>query len=264
MFDKEEEFSVTLEDAQKKGLAEPDPAFDIEGYDAAHKLIVLMNLSFNKLFNYNDLYIEGISNMQSQDIRFANELGYKIKHIGWAEVKNARYYAAVHPVLVKKTETLSTVNDAFNAIEIQTKNGGPFVLNGLGAGAKEAASGIVSDLVEAARFISTNQKSGIYPLSIKKELLKNEIIQAFEQNSFQYYLRFTVVDKPGVLGKLTTLLGRNNVSISSVIQKESETDKNVPIVILTHNAKEKDINSALREIDNLPFTKDDSIKIRIR
>lgn len=264
MYENREDFNVSLKDAQEKGLAEPDPTFDIEGYDAAHKLIVLMNLSFNKLFNYDDLFVEGISNIQSMDIKFADEMGYKVKHIGWAENSEGNYYGAVHPLLVKKSATLSTVNNAFNAIKVETENGGPFVLNGLGAGSKEAASGVISDLVEAARFISTNQEIGIFPLSIKKELLVKEKIEPFEDNSFKYYLRFMVDDKPGVLGELTTLLGKHKVSISSVIQKESDNESSVPIVIITHLAKEKDLNSAITEISKSSFIKDETVKIRIK
>lgn len=252
MSDREEDFSAALKDAQIKGYAEPDPTFDIEGYDAAHKLIVLMNLAFNKLFNYDDLYVEGITGIESMDMTYASELGYKVKHIGWAEFSDGKYYGAVHPMLVHESDSMASVSDAFNAISVNTEYGGPFMLHGLGAGSNPAASGVISDLMEAARNIGTEQKKSIYPLSIKKEYLKPGKIEKLDSAQFRYYLRFTAEDKPGVLAALTKTLGDNDISISSMMQKENLDTHvhSVPIVIITHETSEKQIQSALNIINN--------------
>lgn len=255
MSERGEDFSEALKDARIKGYAEPDSSFDIEGYDAAHKLIVLMNLAFNKLFNYDDLYVEGIKEIETIDMIYAGELGYKVKHIGWAEYCNKKYYGAVHPVLVHETDSIASVSDAFNAISVNTEHGGPFMLHGLGAGADAAASGVISDLMEAARSIERGQKKSIYPLSVKKEYLEKGKIEKPDSAVFRYYFRFTVEDKPGVLAALAKALGDQNISITSVMQKEISTENahSVPIVIITHETSEKQVQVALKEISSFDF-----------
>ena len=247
-----EDLSAALQDSQDKGYAEPDPTFDIEGYDAAHKLIVLMNLSFNKLFNYDDLFVEGITSIEALDMEYASELGYKIKHMGWAKEKEGKYFGAVHPVLVHESDSMASVVDAFNAITVDTENGGPFVLHGLGAGSHPAASGVICDLMEAARAIETEQRKSVYPLSVKYEDLSEGKIEAIGNAVFRYYLRFSVEDQAGVLASLTDVLGKNDISISSMMQKEDpENIHSVPIIIVTHETTEQQMRNALEEIDRL-------------
>lgn len=247
-----ESFDTALKDAQVKGYAEPDPTFDIEGYDAAHKLIVLMNLSFNKLFTYDDLFVEGITSIEAMDMEYAAELGYKIKHMGWAEEKEGKYYGAVHPVMVHETDSMASVVDAFNAITVNTEYGGPFMIHGLGAGSNPAASGVICDLMEAARAIGTEQSKSIYPLSVKYENLEKGAIEEIGNAQFRYYLRFSVEDRAGVLAALTKVLGDHDISISSMMQKEDpENIHSVPIIIVTHEATEKQMREALEAIGKL-------------
>ncbi len=261
-----EDFYLALKDAQEKGLAEPDPTFDIEGYDAAHKLIVLMDLSFNKLFSYDELYIEGITDIDSIDMIYAREIGYRIKHIGWAEVCDGKYYGAVHPILIHKDDNTASVDNAYNSICINTEFGGPFMFHGLGAGSYPAASGVVSDIVEAARYIETRQKKNIFPLSIISGDIEPGKIEDFNSALFRYYIRFTVTDKPGVLATLSKELGDNNISISSVLQKQAPevTTQVVSIILITHKTSEKKIQESLEVINSLDFISAPSKLIRIR
>ncbi|MBN2657407.1 MAG: homoserine dehydrogenase, partial [Spirochaetales bacterium] len=247
-----EDFASALKDSQEKGYAEPDPTFDIEGYDAAHKLIVLMNLSFNKLFKYDDLFVEGITSIETMDMDYAAELGYKIKHMGWAKEKDGRYFGAVHPVLVHESDSMASVIDAYNAITVDTEYGGPFVLHGLGAGSHPAASGVICDLMEAARAIGTEQSKSIYPLSVRYEDLEEGKIEPIGDAVFRYYLRFSVEDRAGVLAALTTVLGENDISISSMMQKEDPVNvHSVPIIIVTHETTERQMQEALVQISGL-------------
>jgi homoserine dehydrogenase len=261
-----ENFADALKEAQDKGLAEPNPEFDIEGYDAAHKLIVLMNLSFNKLFSYDDLYVEGITKIEPLDMLYAGEMGYIIKHTGWAEHCDNKYYGAVHPVLVHESDSMASVNDAFNAIMVNTEYGGPFMLHGLGAGSNPAASGVISDLMEAARAIGTEQKKSVYPLSIRMEDLENGKIEKLDSALFRYYLRFTVEDKAGVLAALTKVLGDKDISISSMMQKEDPRKNvhSVPIVITTHQTSEKQMQEALKAISSIDYITEPCRLLRIK
>ena len=260
-----ESFDSALKDAQQKGFAEPDPTFDIEGFDAAHKLIVLMDLSFNRIFNYDELFVEGITGIESMDMEYADELGYKIKHMGWARERDGKYFGGVHPVLVHESDSMASVVDAFNAITVDTEFGGPFVLHGLGAGSHPAASGVICDLLEAARAINTEQKKSVYPLSIKYEDLSEVKIETIGDAKFRYYLRFTVEDRPGVLAALTKALGDSDISISSMMQKEDpENVHSVPIIIVTHETTEKQMQAALKKIRKLDCTTAPQQLLRIR
>lgn len=260
-----EDFVRVLQDAKDLGYAEPNPSFDVDGYDAAHKLIVLMNLSFNKLFSYDDLYIEGITKIQTLDINFAKELGYVVKHIGWAEHKGNKFFAGVHPVLIKEDDNMAWVDGVYNSIKVVTENGGPFTFQGLGAGADAAASGVISDLVAAVRSIETKQESTINPLSITENKLVSSNIEKLDSVVFSFYLRFTVADKPRVLSDITKILGDNNVSISSFIQKKAPNNQidSVPVVIITHETTEKQIKDSIELIEKLDCIKASSMAIRI-
>lgn len=245
-------FEAALKDAQDRGYAEPDPTFDIQGYDAAHKLIVLMNLSFNRLFRYDDLHVEGITAIDPQDLEYASELGYSIKHMGWAEESEGRFYGAVHPVLVHKSDSMASVVDAYNAITVNTEFGGPFMIHGLGAGSYPAASGVICDLMEAARAINAEQTQSVYPLSVRYDDLVEGKIEDLGSAQFRYYLRFSVEDRAGVLAALTKVLGEKNISISSMMQKEDPSNiHSVPIIIVTHETTEKQMREALEKIDRL-------------
>ncbi len=261
-----EDFSLALKDAQEKGFAEPDPTFDIEGYDAAHKLVVLMDLSFNKLFSYDELHIEGITDIESIDMIYTKEMGYRIKHIGWADACDGKYYGAVHPILIHEDDSTASVNNAYNSISINTEFGGPFMFHGLGAGSYPAASGVVCDIVEAARYIETRQRKNIFPLSVTSGDLEPGKIEVFNSVLFRYYIRFTVTVKPGVLATISQELGDNNISISSVLQKQAPevTSRVVSIILITHKTTEKQMQKSLESINSYDFISAPSKLIRIR
>lgn len=258
-------FSDVLQDAQEKGYAEADPTFDIEGNDTAHKLIILMSLAFNGIFQYKDLYTEGITQIEPLDIQYADELGYKIKLLGKAKRTPKGIEARVHPTLIPKTKMLSAVSDSFNAIELLGKFVGDSLLYGRGAGSHPTASAILSDLVEASRSLVVGEVSPLYPLSTGKEHLEKLPILPMEEVETPYYLRFTVYDHVGVLSKITTTFVDHNINIQSVIQKTQAHSGDTPIhlVIETHRANEASVQKALQKINQLDFVASQTRLIRM-
>ncbi len=259
------EFDEALKDAQNLGYAEADPTFDIEGNDAAHKLIILMSLAFNGLFDYKKLFVEGISGITASDIEYARELGYKVKLLGKACKTGQGIEARVHPALVPDKHMLASVSGAFNAVSVLGNFVGPSVLYGLGAGAHPAAAAVVADIIEACRFILTGQKKPIPPFSAPREHIEPTEIVSMEKIRGKYYLRFNVHDLAGVLAQIAKILGDNQISILSVIQKggADEPEKPVAIVMVTHESVEENIQKALGVIDKLPFVTEKTQLIRI-
>ena len=258
-------FDETLKIAQEKGYAETDPTFDIDGIDTAHKLAILMSVAFNGIFDFKQLYIEGIRKIEPMDIEIADEFGYTIKLLGKALPNSSGFEGRVHPSLVSKDSILASVNWAFNAVSIRGNYVGPTLAYGAGAGSHPTASAVVGDIIEISRLLNSGTVKAVSPLSYtgahisKQEILPIEIIQS------EYYLRFTVLDEVGVLAKITSCLGNHKISIRSMIQK-SETHTPglpVPVVIFTHTAKESNIQKALKEIDGLPFVSCPTKLIRI-
>lgn len=265
MADHGEDFDTALKKAQELGFAEADPTFDIEGIDAAHKVAILLNLSFNGLFEFKDIYVEGITKIEPLDIEIAKEMGYTIKLIGKALCSDQGYQGRVHPALIKNNNLLASVKGAFNAILIKGNFLGPTISYGAGAGAYPTASAVVGDLVEIARNINSEQKNRRYPLSTTNETLEHKKLISIDEIVSEYYLRFTVKDQVGVLADITRILGENNISIRSMIQRSDNGNSNdlVPVVIITHSAVEKNIRKSLSEIDLLPFILQSTRIIRI-
>ncbi len=265
MLEENKEFNYVLQQAIEKGYAEADPTLDIEGIDACHKLSILTCLAFDTLVNYKNIYTEGINNISLEDIKFAQELGYTIKLLGIAKNHNGEIEARVHPTLISKNSLLANVKDAYNAVFVN----GDFIEKqfyfGKGAGRYPTASVVVSDIIEAGINIKNNCQFRKPIYSVFMEYMQNKKMLKIDNISSKYYLRFNVVDRPGVLSKISGILGKNNISIEAVIQKGRNIDKegSVPIVMITHEAIEKNIKKALKIIDELEIIKDKTILIRI-
>lgn len=254
------DFSVALKDAQKMGFAESDPTLDIEGVDSAHKLVLLNYLCFGRFVNMKDVFVEGISRISSADINYAKELGFEIKLLAIAKKEGEDLEVRIHPTLIPKSHLLSSVNGVINAICVSSDLAGDLLFYGPGAGQMSAASAVVSDIVD----LSQDIKAGLFRPNLKiiadNSVKKLRKIDEFES---RYYIRFMALDKPGVLAKISGVLAKYSISIASVTQKERKTAQVVPIVMITHHAKEKDLRSALHQIDRLDVIKEKSIAIRI-
>ena len=247
MTDHGSEFGDVLKDAQEKGYAEADPSFDIDGVDAAHKLSILIMLSFGTFLNFDKIHVEGIRDISALDIAYADELGYKIKLLAIAKSREDGLEAGVYPALVKKGTQLADVSGAFNAIYVVGDAVGPTMLYGMGAGMMPTASAVVSDIIGVAKQLSLGNTHPIAPRPYGSK--GNSALIKMSETTSKYYLRFQAADIPGILGNITSCLGNNNISIESVIQKSRHLGGgDVPVVIMTHEAKEKDLLSALKQI----------------
>jgi homoserine dehydrogenase len=256
------EFGDVLKRAQEKGYAEADPSFDIDGIDTAHKLSILIMLSFGSFLDFEKIYVEGIRGITPLDISFADEFGYKIKLLAIAKSRDGGIEARVHPTLIEKGTPLADVSGVFNAIYVVGDAVGPTMLYGMGAGMMPTASAVVSDIVQIAKNITLDNSHTSLPRLYQEE--NSSKLIPMTDIVTKYYLRFQVEDRPGVLGHIAGSLGKNNISIESVIQKGRQLEGGeVPVVIMTHEAKESDLLSALGEIDNSSFVKARSVFIRI-
>ncbi len=254
------EFSEALKEAQDLGYAEADPTLDIEGIDSAHKLALLASLSYGIPISYEDIYREGISQTSPQDIRFASDLGYKVKLLAIAKESDNEIELRVHPTMLPKEYLISKVDGSFNAIYIDGDATGPTLYYGRGAGDMPTGSAVVSDIVDIARNIRTNAMGRVPVIT---RTLRNVSIKKMDEVISMYYFRFSALDRPGVLSKISGILGNYNISIASVIQKGRSVGEAVPLVVLTHEAKEKDVRQAIREIDLLPVVMDKTIFMRV-
>ncbi len=253
------DFKEALAEAQKKGYAEADPTFDIEGIDAAHKLAILARFAFGGKVRFKDIHCEGISSIRSEDIEFAQEFGYRIKLLAIAKHAEGGIEARVQPTLLPKTHILANVNGSFNAVLMHGDEVGDVLMYGRGAGPAPTASAVLSDLTDIALRQSGRFDDNVAMRAIQKTLKIKNISSILSR----YYLRFHVVDRPGVLSKISQLLGRHSISISDVIQRERSAGNVVPLILLTHDAHEKDVRSAIAQIDKTNSVRGRSQVIRI-
>jgi homoserine dehydrogenase len=263
MTDEGEEFADMLEAAQQEGFAEADPSFDVDGIDAAHKLAILVSLCFGTRIDFKDIYIEGISHLSSVDIRFAGQFGYKIKLLAIGKNSGGEVEARVHPTMVPMSHPLAGVDGVFNAVRLKGDFVGPVILTGQGAGMEATASAVIGDVISATRDLLAGSKMRTAPLGYRTEALEKLTVKAITDLWGQYYLRFLIVDRPGVLGKISTILGNHDISISSMIQMSGSIQNAAPVVLTSHEALEADIRSALYEIDLLEEVRHPSLFIRI-
>jgi len=256
-------FEDVLAEAQKNGFAEADPTLDIEGIDTAHKLAILTSLAYGMEINYKDIYIEGISKITPMDIEFAREFGYRIKLLAITKDTGDAVEARVHPTMIPFTNPLSGVNGVLNAVTITGDAVGDMMLYGYGAGMMPTASAVVGDIADIARNLLSNAKSRIPLLSYQMDRIRKIPVRRIDEIIIHYYFRFSALDRPGVLSKISGILGDNEISIKSVQQKGRKTNGAVPIVMLTHLAREADVQKALTEILNLDVVSDRPVLIRI-
>jgi homoserine dehydrogenase len=263
MTDEGKMFDVVLKEAQRLGFAEADPTFDIEGMDTAHKMAIILSLAYGKKVNLDDIYVEGISKITREDIAFAKELGYRIKLLAIAILKNSAVEARIHPTMISSAHLLSNVNQNNNAFHIVGDASGPVFLFGQGAGMMPTASAVFSDIIDVARSVLKGI-SGRVPLrSIDESVMKNINLIPMEEVETKYYFRFSAVDQPGVLSKISGILGEHHISIATVIQKARFENSAVPIVMTTYKAKEKNVREALKKIDKIDVVMNKTILIRI-
>jgi homoserine dehydrogenase len=252
MTDEGRSFKEVLKEAQEKGYAETDPTYDIEGIDAAHKLSILIRLAFGTMIQFREIFIGGISEITPLDIQFSREFGYRIKLLAISKMDHGKIEARVHPTMIPEEHLLSTIEGVFNAIYIKGDATGPTLFYGQGAGQMPTGSAVVSDLVELGRNLLVKTHGRRVPLLSFQESAMGDIpLKKMEEVVMPFYMRFSALDRPGVLSKISGILGKNGISIASVIQKGRQVNGAVPIVMMTHEAREKNVHQALREIDKL-------------
>lgn len=256
-------FKEVLKQAQAKGFAEADPTFDVEGIDTAHKLAILIALAYGTHINFDQIYIEGITQIEPLDIQFAQEFGYRIKLLAISRYTSAGIEARVHPTMIPAEHLLANVNGAYNALLVRGDAVGNVLFYGLGAGMMPTGSAVVSDVVDIARNLIKETSLRTPALAYIPETRKYKPILPMDELHFKYYFRFFAVDRPGVLSKIAGVLGKYEISIASVVQKGREINGTVPIVMLTHEAKEAHVKKALKEIETLDIVKDKPLFIRI-
>ncbi|MFO7577080.1 MAG: homoserine dehydrogenase [Pelovirga sp.] len=254
MTDVGSDFATVLAEAQKLGYAEADPTFDIEGVDTGHKIALLSALCFGTTVDFSQVYMEGISNIDAVDIQFARQMGYKIKLLAIGKNHGDKIEVRVHPTMIPASDQLAEVSGVFNAVRLTGDFVGPTLLYGSGAGMDATASAVMGDVIA----ISRDQLSGAHLrvpiMGYARKAIQSLPIQPMSEIISHYYLHFKTVDRPGVLARLAGCLGAYNISIQSMIQPEHHDTDCVPIVLMTHAAKEADVIAALGEIASLDIT----------
>jgi len=256
------DFDVVLEQAQKLGFAEADPALDIDGYDTAQKLTIISSIIADSWVDYENVHVEGIRNITRNDIEYAAELGYRIKLLAIYKAAGDGLEARVHPCLLPLEHPLAEVHGPYNAVYLNCEFSDDMMFYGKGAGETPTAAAVLSDVVDIARNIHKGCSRRLP--SISTELSRRRMLPMDEVEG-RYYFRFTVVDKPGVLAGISKILGDNNISISAVMQKAQHPEKElpVPVIIMSHRAKESSVQKALAAIDRLGIVKDKTMMIRL-
>ncbi|MGB9603412.1 MAG: homoserine dehydrogenase [Verrucomicrobiia bacterium] len=264
------DFAQVLEQAQRQGYAEANPALDVDGLDSMHKIGILASLAHGFWVPPSKIYVEGISHISLMDIRFAEQLGYTIKLLGIvkqveldgakSKKRGSKIQVSVYPALVPNSHVLASVGDVFNAVFVRGDIVGETLFYGRGAGKDATASAVLSDIADAALDLKYGTKGRLRPF-VPHE--KNGEIVPIGDVSSQYYIRLTVLDKPGVLAKISTIFGDSNISIASVIQPESREGESVPLIMMIHSAPNSAMLKSLSKIEKLPVVKNKPIMIRV-
>jgi homoserine dehydrogenase len=256
-------YAQALREAQEAGFAEADPTLDVDGVDTAHKLAILMSLAYGARLDLEAISVEGISRLDPLDLQFALEFGYRLKLLAITRDDGHRVEARVHPCLVPKNHMLAQVSGAMNAVYLTGDAAGPILLYGQGAGMMPTASAVVSDLLDLARNLLYGAPNRVPPLGCRQALETTRLIKPLNDLVTNYYFRFAAQDQPGVLAQVAGILGKYGISIAAVIQKGREVAGIVPIVMITHEAREADVRQALKEIDQLPVLSPPAVFYRI-
>jgi homoserine dehydrogenase len=264
MRDKGSGFGDVLKEAQRLGYAEADPTFDIDGTDAAHKLTIMAAIAFGIPMQFHKAYTEGISKLTREDIRYAEELGYRIKLLGITRRTPDGIELRVHPTLIPARRLIANVEGVMNAILVKGDAVGPTLYYGAGAGAEPTASAVVADLVDVTRMHTADPEHRVPHLAFQPDRMSDTPILPMDEVQTSYYLRLKVLDRPGVLADITRILADLSISIDAMVQKEpSEGEEQVDIIMLTHLCREKNINGAIRRIESLPVVAGSVTRIRL-
>ncbi len=252
MRDKGRDFDDVLQEAQALGYAEADPTFDVEGIDAAHKLTILASIAFGIPLQFNKTYTEGITRITREDVTYAEALGYRIKHLGVARRTAKGIELRVHPTLIPARRLIANVDGVKNAVLVMGDAVGPTLYYGAGAGAEPTASAVVADLVDVVRAMTADPENRVPHLAFQADALANDPILSMDEVETAYYLRMQALDKPGVMARVASILGEQQISIEAIIQKEPLEDSQFAnIIMLTHRVQEKQMNQALAKIESL-------------
>ncbi|MGH1371073.1 MAG: homoserine dehydrogenase [Cellvibrionaceae bacterium] len=264
MKDKGRDFADVLKEAQDLGYAEADPTFDVEGIDAAHKLVILASIAFGMPLQFDKIFTEGISTIEPQDVTYAEELGYRIKHLGIARQSEQGVELRVHPTLIPEKRLIANVDGVMNAVLVNGDAVGPTLYYGPGAGSEPTASAVVADLVDVVRSFSANQETKVAHLGFSAESLQDFPIVPMSDVETAYYLRMTAEDRPGTLNQVTQVLSDSGISIEAVIQKEPATGETaVSLILLTSKAQEKQLMAAVETIEALSAIEGKVAQIRV-
>jgi len=264
MRDKGLSFDTVLKEAQRLGYAEADPTFDIEGVDAAHKITILSALAFGIPMQFDKAYIEGISKLDAIDIRYAEQLGYRIKLLGITKRTAEGVELRVHPTLIPAKRLIANVEGAMNAVLVQGDAVGSTLYYGKGAGAEPTASAVIADLVDVTRMHTADPEHRVPHLAFQPDQLSDLPILPMDEVTTSYYLRLRVQDKPGVLADITRILADEQISIDAVIQKEpAEGEDQTDLILLTHQTREKRINAAIAKMEALPVVAGKVTRLRL-
>lgn len=258
------EFADVLSEAQAKGYAEADPTFDVEGIDASHKLAILASIAFSMPLSLDGLFTDGITQLEPQDVAYARELGYVIKHLGIARRSASGIELRVHPTLVPERSLIAGVSDVSNAIMVNADAVGTTLFYGPGAGAEPTASAVIADIVDIARVLDSYPDSWVPPLGCHSSVLQECTLMAIEDVETSFYIRFSALDKPGVLSDITKIMGDTGISIEAIIQREQPAgERYVNVIILTNVTKEKCLNEAVAQIEQLETVRGQVSFIRV-
>jgi len=257
-------FDNALKEAQRRGYAEADPTFDIDGVDAAHKTTIMAAIGFGIPMRFESAYVEGISGLQQDDIRYAEELGYRIKLLGITRRRSKGIELRVHPTLVPARRLIASVEGVMNAILVKGDAVGQTMYYGAGAGAEPTASAVVADLVDVARMLTADPEHRVPHFAFQPGQLADTPILPMGEVETRYYLRMKVQDKPGVLADITRILADQRISIEAMVQKEPRAgEAEVDIIMLTHLTVEKNVNGAIARIEKLPVVVGKVTRIRL-
>lgn len=264
MRDKGRAFEDVLKEAQELGYAEADPTFDVEGIDAAHKLAILASIAFGIPLQFEKVFTEGIGNVAREDVVYAEELGYRIKHLGIARKTSQGVELRVHPTLIPEKRLIANVDGVMNAVLVDADAVGPTLYYGAGAGAEPTASAVVADVVDVVRMLTSDPENRVPHLAFQADALTDTAVLPIDDVVTAYYLRLCVDDKPGVLAGIASLLADQNISIEALLQKEPAEGKQVvPVIILTQRVVERELNTAIKSIEALDAVKGSVTRIRL-
>ena len=264
MRDKGRDFDDVLKEAQELGYAEADPTFDVEGIDAAHKLTIIGSIAFGIPLQFDKTYTEGITKIEQQDVVYAGELGYRIKHLGITRKTENGIEMRVHPTLIPHRRLIANVDGVMNAVLVKGDAVGPTLYYGAGAGSEPTASAVIADVVDIVRALTSDPENRVPHLAFQPNELSDISVLPMEEVETAYYLRMQAIDRPGVLAEVTAILGDLGISIEAILQKEPEEGaSHVPIIFLTQCVQEKNMNEAITKIQNLDVIDGEITRIRM-